>query len=101
MEIIRRVFQPAAESNLTRMDFEDYVQGAHQPVSQYASTKLALYHASEPVSNRHSYAYFRSHALKGIYSGYIKNEVICLNPVDEQALWQAMTTAMSQASEAY
>ncbi len=99
--VIRAVFLPRAESNLSRMDFEGYRQGTDQPISEYATTKLSLYHSSEPNENMRSYAYLRNQMLVGIYSGYIKSEVIRIDPQDEQALIEAMITAMGQARKAY
>ena len=101
LEIIRSVFLPKAESNLSRMDFEQYRQGADEPISEYGTTKLALYHSAEPNEEARSFAYLRSEMLRGIYSGYVKNEVIRMNPTDEAQLLEAMITALGQAREAY
>ena len=98
---IREVFLPRAESNLSRMDFELYRQGADESISEYATTKLALYHSSEPNPAVRSYAYLRSEMLRGIYSPYVKGEVIRMNPTDEASLLEAMITALGQAREAY
>ena len=99
--VIRSVFLPKAESNLSRMDFEQYRQGADEPISEYGTTKLALYHSAEPTEAARSFAYLRSEMLRGIYSGYVKNEVIRMNPTDEAQLLEAMITALGQAREAY
>ena len=101
LTLIRSVFLPRAESNLSRMDFEQYRQGVDEPISEYATTKMALYHAVEPNEGARSYAYLRSEMLRGIYSPYVKNEVIRANPVDEAGLIEAMITALGQAREAY
>ena len=101
MGIIRSVFLPKAESNLSRMDFEQYRQGPDEPISEYGTTKLALYHSAEPTEAARSFAYLRSEMLRGIYSGYVKNEVIRMNPTDEAQLLEAMITALGQAREAY
>ena len=101
LTVVRGVFLPKAESNLSRMDFEQYRQGADEPISEYATTKLALYHSSEPNQTARSYSYLRSEMLRGIYSGYVKNEVIRMSPTDEAGLLDAMITALGQAREAY
>ena len=101
LTVVRGVFLPKAESNLSRMDFEQYRQGADEPISEYATTKLALYHSSEPNQAARSYSYLRSEMLQGIYSGYVKNEVIRMNPTGEAGLLDAMITALGQAREAY
>ena len=101
LTVIREVFLPKAESNLSRIDFEQYRQGVYEPISEYATTKLALYHSSEPNEDARSFAYLRSEMLRGIYSGYVKNEVIRMNPTTEAGLIDAMITALGQAREAY
>lgn len=101
LSIIRSVFLPRAESNLSRMDFEQYRQGPDEPISEYGTTKLALYHSAEPNEAARSFAYLRSEMLRGIYSGYVKNEVIRMNPQDEAQLLETMITALGQAREAY
>ncbi len=101
LEVIRAVFLPRAESNLSRMDFEGYKQGVDQPISEYVTTKLSLYHSAEPNENMRSYTYLRNQMLRGICSGYVKNEVIRIDPQNEQAIIEAMITAMGQAREAY
>ena len=98
---VRGVFLPASESNLSRLEFENYKQSVDQPISDYATTKLALYHAAEPDAARRSYQYFRNETIKGVYSNYIKDEVIRLAPNDEQALLEALQTAMGRARESY
>ncbi len=98
---IRSVFLPASESNLSRLEFENYKQSVDQPISDYATTKLALYHAAETDVARRSYQYFRNEVIKGVYSNYIKDEVIRLAPTDEQGLLEALQTAMGRARESY
>ena len=101
LTVVRGVFLPAAESNLSRMEFENYKQGIHQPISEYATTKLSLYHSAEPEQARRSYLYFRNEVIKGIYSPYIKDEILRISPNDEQSLLDAMMTAMGRARESY
>ena len=101
LAVIRSVFLPRAESNLSRMDFEQYRQGIDEPISEYGTTKLALYHSAEPDQGARSFSYLRNEMLRGIFSGYIKNEVIRMNPQDEANLLEAMITALGQAREAY
>ena len=101
LEVTRLVFLPRAESNLSRMDFKQYRQGRDEPISEYATTKLSLYHSAEPNQAARSYAYLRSEMLRGIFSGYVKNEVIRMNPLDEATLLEAMVTCLGQAREAY
>ena len=48
MTVIRRVFNPPAESASARSDFERRKQGRHEPATVYLSEKIALYYHSEP-----------------------------------------------------
>ena len=99
--VITTVFMPQAESNLARMDFESYKQSADEPISAYGTTKLSLYHQSEPNVAARSFAYLRNQMLQGIYSGHVKAEVIRLDPQTEEDLLNYMTTCVGRAREAY
>ena len=101
LDVIRSVFLPRAESNLSRMDFEQYKQGVDEPISEYSSTKLSLYHAAEPNQEARSFAYLRNEMLQGIYSGYVKHEVIKMGAKDPAELLEHMVTALGQARESY
>ena len=101
INVITTVFMPQAESNLARMDFESYKQSADEPISAYGTTKLSLYHQSEPNVAARSFAYLRNQMLQGIYSGHVKAEVIRLDPQTEEDLLNYMTTCVGRAREAY
>ena len=101
LAVITRVFQPEAESNLARLEFETYRQSADEPISQYGSMKLALYHQSEPNEQARSFAYLRSQMLAGIHSGYVKSEIIRMDPCTQEELLNHMTTVVGRAREAY
>ena len=101
LRVITTVFMPRAESNLARMDFESYKQSAAEPISAYGTTKLSLYHQSEPLLEARSFAYLRNQMLAGIYSGHVKAEVIRMDPQTEDELLNYMTTVVGRAREAY
>ena len=101
IQLITTVFMPQAESNLARMDFESYKQSADEPISAYGTTKLSLYHQSEPNVAARSFAYLRNQMLSGIYSGHVKAEVIRMDPQTEEDLLNQMTTCVGRAREAY
>ena len=101
MKIIEGVFQPQAESQLARMDFEARRQGIHEPISDYINDKIALFHSAEPTAGQHNFPYLRSHILKGIYCNWVKAEVIRIDPMDEQSISNAAARAVGQAREAY
>ena len=50
MKIIEGIFQPQAESQLARMDFEACKQGINEPISDYINDKIALFHSAEPTA---------------------------------------------------
>ena len=101
MQIIKGVFQPQAESQLARMDFEARKQAINEPISDYINDKIALFHSAEPAAGQHNFPYLRSHILKGIYCSWVKAEVIRIDPKDEQAISNAAARAVGQAREAY
>ena len=101
MKIIEGVFQPQAESQLARMDFEARRQGIDEPISDYINDKIALFHSAEPNAGQHNFPYLRSHILKGIYCNWVKAEVIRIDPTDEQTISNAAARAVGQAREAY
>ena len=101
LDLIQGVFQPLAETQLSRMDFETRGQQAEEPISDYLSDKLALYYSAEPVFANRNFTYLRSHILKGIYAKWIQTQVILANPLTEDALTEACMTAVGQAREAY
>ena len=83
------------------LDFEARKQAVREPMVEYISKKIALYHASDPRMGNRDCIYLRQHMLKGIYSSFLKGEVIHAAPADEQALTTALMTAVGQGQEAY
>ena len=98
---LQSVFQPEAETSMARMDFEARVQGIREPITEYISMKIALYHASEPVAGNRNYVYLRGHVIKGIYSQFVKGQIILRSPANEEELRTACMSAVGQAREAY
>lgn len=98
---LKAVFQPPAESQLARLEFENLKQGARQPISNYHSHKMVLYAQAVPDAANHNFSYLRTHMLKGIYNNYVKNRVIEANLNNASQLLQVMVAASANAMEAY
>ena len=55
MNVLQSVFQPAAESNMARQDFQNRKQFVREPVTEYLADKFTLYNEAEPdPGNRNS-----------------------------------------------
>jgi len=68
----RELFQPPAESELARIEFESLKQGVNQPISAYHSAKMVAYHQAVPQVGNHNFAYLRTQMLRGVYSPYVR-----------------------------
>ena len=101
MTVLQAVFQPAAENCLSRIDFEHRMQGQEEPVTEYLGSKWALYQGSLVAGADRNFAYLRSEVLKGLYSPFVKAEVIRADPQDEAALQEAAIRAVGQGRESY
>lgn len=99
--LLRNVFQPPAESQLARLEFENLRQGPREPISNYHSCKMVAYAQAVPEPNDHNFSYLRTHMLKGIYNNYVKQRVIEANVANEAQLLQVMVSASANAMEAY
>ena len=101
LDTLQGIFQRAAESAMARLDFEARKQSVREPMGEYVSEKIALYHASEPVVRNRNYVYLCQHVLRGVYSSFVKSEVLRAAPENEQTLTTALMTAVGQGREAY
>ena len=101
LTIIRRVFNPPAESASARSDFERRKQGRQEPATVYLSEKIALYYHSEPDEDRRSFQYLKKEVLNGIYSSYVKKQIIEKNPGTEAELETVITDAVGKGRELY
>jgi len=101
MNVLQSVFQPAAESNMARQDFQNRKQYAREPVTEYLADKFALYNAAEPDPGNRNFPHLRQQTLVGLHSNWVKQEVIRANPQDEGTLQNACVAAVGQAREAY
>lgn len=101
MNVLQGVFQPAAESSMARQDFQSRKQGPQEAITEYLADKYGLYNMSVANMAERNFAYLRQMTLAGIYSNWVKAEVIRANPMNEDALQNACVTAVGQARETY
>ena len=101
MTVVRRVFNPPAESASARSDFERRKQARHEPATVYLSEKIALYYHSEPDAARRSFQYLKKEVLAGVYSGYVRKQIIEKAPTTEAELEAVITNAVGMGREIY
>ena len=101
MTVIRRVFNPPAESASARSDFERRKQGRQEPATVYLSEKIALYYHSEPDAARRSFQYLKKEVLAGVYSGYVRKQIIEKQPTTEAELETVITNAVGMGRELF
>ena len=94
LDTLQGIFQPATESAMAWLDFEARKQAVREPMGEYISKKITLYHASEPRIGNRNYVYLCQHVFCGVYSSFVKSEVICAAPADKEALTTALMTAV-------
>ena len=97
---LRNLFQPPAESELARIEFESMKQGVQQPITQYHSTKMVTFAQAIPNPGVNNFAYFCTQMVKGIYSNYMKQRVIEAGVVNEAQLLQVMVSTVANVMEA-
>ena len=98
---LRNLFQPPAESELARLEFEGMKQGAREPITVYHASKMVAYTQAVPNPGPNNFSYLRTQMLKGIYSNYVKQRVIEAGCANEAQLLQVMVAASANAMEAY
>ena len=87
LDLIQQVFQPASESAMARLDFEQRTQSSKEPISEYIADKTALY--------------LRNHLLRGVHSNFVKGEVVRADPQDTATLYEACMRVVGQGRESF
>ena len=98
---VRNIFQPPAESELARIEFENLRQGAREPISHYHAAKMVAYSQAVPNPGPNNFGYLKKSMIQGIYSPYIKKRVIESGCANEAQLLQVMIAASANALEMY
>ena len=89
--LIKSVFLPQAESNMSRIEFESRKQQVNEPIGSYLTEKMSLYRNYAPQNvDQASWNYFRRETLSGIYSKVMMQKLIERSPGNFNEL-QTMT----------
>ena len=97
---LRSVFEPAAESEMARIDFRSRVQNTGEDISAYLTTKYALYENAFREGER-SFSVLLTAAIEGIRNNVIKRLVQRANPETETELRNAAIRAVANERAAY
>ena len=97
---IQNIFEPAAETELTREKFKSFKQKPKQDIGTYLSVKIALFERAF-AENERSYTTLFDEVLNGIYSRVIKRMVRRQMPRTQQALRDACLQSVASERAAY
>ena len=100
MTMLRGVFQPAEESEMSRVEFRARSQQKHEDISSYLSSKFALYENAFADDER-SFSVLLNASIEGTYSNVIKRMIQRANPVDAESLRTAAIRAVANERSAY
>ena len=97
---IEQIFAPPAESELSRIEFSQRVQGRHETVTSYLAAKYSLYDNSYGT-NEQSEPSLITATINGLYSSVIKRMTRRGNPVDRVQLQTLIIQAVANERSAY
>ena len=94
--LIRECFNPPAESQTARTDFERRKQTRMEPAVAYLTDKRSLYYHALPNEAARSFNYFKNKVLKGIYAPYVRQKIIETDPATDEALQTCIMDAVGK-----
>jgi len=94
--LIRECFNPPAESQTARTDFERRKQTRMEPAVAYLTDKRSLYYHVLPNEAARSFNYFKNEVLKGIYAPYVRQKIIETDPATDEALQTCIMDAVGK-----
>ena len=94
--LIRECFNPPAESQTARTDFERRKQTRMEPAVAYLTDKRSLYYHALPNEAARSFNYFKNEVLKGIYAPYVRQKIIETDPATDDALQTCIMDAVGK-----
>ena len=100
MVALRGIFEPAAESEMSRVEFRLKTQGKSEDISSYLNIKYALYENAYAEGER-SFSVLLTSCIEGMHSTVIKRLVQRSNPADQTALRDAAIRAVANERTAY
>ena len=114
---LEQVFQPAAESMLSKEEFTSRIQGRDENVITYISSKFAIFDVAFPVPParvevdangvRTSFQQHRDETvlvqltIKGLYNTSVKRAVLASSPTNRSELRKAVVQAVANERIAY
>ena len=97
---LRGIFEPAAESEMSRVEFRLKTQGKSEDISSYLNIKYALYENAY-AEGEQSFSVLLTSCIEGMHSTVIKRLVQRSNPADQTALRDAAIRAVANERTAY
>lgn len=94
--LIRECFNPPAESQTARTDFERRKQFRLEPAVAYLTEKRMLYYHALPHEAARSFNYFKNEVLKGIYAPYVRQRIVETDPATDEALQTCIVDAVGK-----
>ena len=99
--LVRNLFQPAADSEISRIAFRSRKQAAQEDVGSYLTAKVALWRGAYPEAAARNFDVLLDEAINGLFNKVIKRMVRRTNPRTEQALMETATSAVASERYAY
>ena len=96
MQVLENIFQPPADSEISRVAFKSRKQGPREDVGAYLSAKISLFEQAYLEAER-SFKVLLDEAILGLRNTVIKRRVRNSNPVDIPAL--RASTVLAVANE--
>ena len=93
-EVIRNVYAPESESDLTRAEYHARKQGKNETILVYAMAKISLRN-SALKDNERSFQTLLDAVVDGIYNSTIKRIIIRNRPTTEEELINQLTQAVA------
>ena len=97
---IEQIFAPPAESDLSKIEFSQRIQGRSETVTSYLAAKYSLYDSSYGA-NEQSEPTLITTTINGLYSNVIKRMTRRGNPVDRVQLQTLIIQAVANERSAY
>ena len=101
MALVRNLFQPEADSEISRIAFRARKQDPKEDVGSYLTAKVALWRGAYPDEDHRQYDTLMDEAINGLANKIIKRIVRRANPRNEQALMEMATQAVAGERYAY
>lgn len=99
MELLKNIFAPVADSEISRVAFRARKQGPREDIVSYLTAKISLWHQAYPQAGQRTFHTIMDEGINGMANNVIKRLVRRSAPNNQQQLVDAATAAV--ASERY